>query len=338
MKMPTMPWSKAAPAPTDADSEHPEKEISRTHNATGISALLTRLVVVAFFGLVVFGLLCSVAALGLVLVTTQQQSTAPEKEKPSYATQAGQFGLAFVTSWLGSSRDDHSQLDPYLVGTSVTLPAKARPYRDAAVVAAEENSEGLYRVVVAATIQESVLSGNKAVIKWPRRYWQVTVATSAGGSQQSVVGWPALVAAPQPLQAPLTLAYPSQVTPTDPVSQTLTGFFAAYLAGTTDLNRFISPGSSLSALVPPISGTPQVSDVRSTSAPAEKPADGAKLHVLATVVLNASGTDPGTATTYALTLTARAGRWEVAAIDAAPQLGGAPKNSLPTPSSIPTTK
>jgi hypothetical protein len=73
-----------------------------------------------------------------------------------------------------------------------------------------------------------------------------------------------------------------------------------------------------------------VEELRSDLTPTASPSDGDTLKVLATVSL-LSPLDQQVTSTYTLTLTARASRWEVSAIDLAPQAVSDKGSTTPTP-------
>jgi Conjugative transposon protein TcpC len=135
---------------------------------------------------------------------------------------------------------------------------------------------------------------------------------------------PAEVATPAQAAEP-QLAYNTTI-PVESGSLTsaVTQFVTAYLTGSGNLSRYLAPGTALS----PVSPAPYVSiravTVFSTSSQpgtaTETPASGTRLRVLAQVeAIDSTGHQ--WPFTYALILTAVAGQWDVAAIDAAPQLG-----------------
>jgi hypothetical protein len=122
-----------------------------------------------------------------------------------------------------------------------------------------------------------------------------------------------------------------------PLQSAITQFLAAYLTGTGDLDRYLSPGQILSPVTPaPYRQVQTETIVPRTDLPgggATVPADGATTQVLVTADAQ-DGDGQHWPLTYALTLRARAGRWEVTTVAAAPDLAAAP----PTPvAATPTT-
>ncbi|MGW2089118.1 conjugal transfer protein [Streptomyces sp. NPDC001880] len=114
---------------------------------------------------------------------------------------------------------------------------------------------------------------------------------------------------------------------TDPAGQTLTGFFAAYLAGSGELDRYLSPGTALAAVSPAPYTQVEVDRLAEvgTSDPgsAGPQSDGARRRLL--VDITASDADgQKRPLTYAITITARDGRWEIASVEGAPVLSNEP--------------
>jgi hypothetical protein len=101
------------------------------------------------------------------------------------------------------------------------------------------------------------------------------------------------------------------------VSSTVGEFLGAYLTGAGGVDRYLAPGVRLT----PVSPAPyravtvrEVSAVEEAAAAGEVPADGAKVRVL---VQAEARDDAGRwPLAYELALTARSGRWDVAALEA----------------------
>jgi len=123
----------------------------------------------------------------------------------------------------------------------------------------------------------------------------------------------------------------------DPVDDVVRRFLAALLTGDGEVSRYSSPGAGIRPIVPaPYTGVELVSLARDTTAPsvgdsteATAPRDGQRLRVLATI--RVSGPDGIRMLSYPLRLTARAGRWEVYALDSTPPLRGAEPPVAPAP-------
>jgi hypothetical protein len=249
-------------------------------------------------------------------LTAQQQS-------------AGEYGAAFVAAWLGASREDVGTLATYINPAAVgQLSATAWKYRDLAVVSIEKTDDSdLMSVIVAANVEEFDMESESGATIWPRRYFAVTVRVTDAG--MSVVGLPAPVAAPAKEDSAVRLAYGQTVLATSSARKTVEEFLAAYLAGSGDISRYVSPGSEISAIAPAPYMTISVTDVKSDVEPSDTPRTGSVVHVLATAEVS-SASDQRLTTTYALTLTARDGRWETTSVDLAP-LESVTPGAAPTP-------
>jgi len=250
------------------------------------------------------------------LTTTQQE--------------AGSYALGFVGAWLGATQNDPGDLGDFVdtsaIGTLTETPWK---YRDLVVASVSPvPSSSFVNVVVAASVQQDAKTSDGEDSVWPRRYFQVAVWLSAGTMR--VVGLPAPVAGPVQGSS-VNLAYDSQVTSTDPAGQTISAFLTAYLTG-ADVSVYTTPGVAIAAVdpVPYVAVNPTMIAVDST--PAATPGNGSKLHAMATATVTSSQGQQLVAT-WALTLTARAGRWEVTSIDLAPQAATSQGPATPSPSS-----
>ncbi|MGW6362211.1 hypothetical protein ACWFR5_45370 [Streptomyces sp. NPDC055092] len=108
---------------------------------------------------------------------------------------------------------------------------------------------------------------------------------------------------------------------------TLSQFFGAYLSGSGELGRYISPGTRLSAVRPAPYRSATVTQVAVEAAFQDSDGDGrigapAGREQLRLVVDIKAARPDGIARplSYALTLAGRDGRWEVASLDGTPQI------------------
>lgn len=154
------------------------------------------------------------------------------------------------------------------------------------------------------------------------QFWQVAVDTSE--DQPVAVGLPARVpppAAPERASHGLSLSRPP---PDDPMVESVEGFLAAYLCGAPDLDRYVHPDypgaddteTGLVAADPAVCDTATVERWAAEAAADEATPDDDRHTVLAEVTFD-EGSEARRAT-YGLTLARRDGRWEVAALMAAP--------------------
>lgn len=153
---------------------------------------------------------------------------------------------------------------------------------------------------------------------------------------------PSEVAAPERIKAPGLVYGPMRhALPADPRTQAVTEFLTAYLTGVGELDRYLAPGTHLAPVAPaPYTGiavdTLAIEGEKGTEPVTSVPDDGSTLRLL--VALRATGHDEvRVPLTYALTLKARAGRWEIGSLDGAPHLPRLPPRPLPlTPATAPS--
>ncbi|MEV6758415.1 conjugal transfer protein [Streptomyces sp. NPDC051214] len=269
------------------------------------------------------GVWTALAAGPLALVVAVGQPSATEAATPvpkpratqtaSVADPAGYVAL-FVDAWLRSSDDARSAAARRVqaMAPGILLPSpdtKAPVPRRVTAVRSTPGQDGRWSVTVAAQYADAV------------RYFAVPAIASAGGSSFAVTAAPALVAAPTLHKIPDS---PYDVTvPEGPLATTAEQFLAAYLAGRGEVNRYLAPGAQLTAISPAAADSVEVQEVtaREQQAVAEQvPGDGTTVHVLAQVeARDAAGRWP---LAYELTVSARDGRWEIAAL-ASGSSGGA---------------
>lgn len=264
-------------------------------------------------------------------------ASAPETSKGELSPQvqaAGGYAVGFVGAWLSATKDSPGELGAYIdLAGMRQLSSTAWEYRDLTTVSVTPvDGTEFINVVVAANVKELEVSesDDASSTSWPRRYFQVVVAMAEDSLR--VVGLPAQVSAPV-VGDPVQLVYTQIVASSDSVAGTVSAFLGAYLAGSGDLARYVAPGTSLTPITPAPYVLVDVQEVRADVAPAASPVDGDTLKVLATVSL-LSPLDQQITSTYTLTLTARASRWEISAIDLAPQ--AIPKKGSPTPTPTPS--
>ncbi|MER7467886.1 conjugal transfer protein [Streptomyces sp. NPDC097981] len=151
------------------------------------------------------------------------------------------------------------------------------------------------------------------------RYFAVSGTGGQDGGPVAITGSPAEVAAPETAPAPAS-PYIRPVPAGDTLGTTVGEFLRTYLAGgqSTALERYLSPGVRLSALTAAAYVRVDVEEVAADTdkaAAKEVPGDG----VRARVRVRVSGEDRSGGRwplVYRLEMTARAGRWEVTALDA----------------------
>lgn len=255
----------------------------------------------------------------------QQRQTVTPQRASDTAGPAG-FAELFLDAYLTAHAGQEQRLAPFYPDAAsedaVRLPQKAETShveRVAAVRVAESGS-GVRSVTVAAR-----LKGQDGL-----RYFQVPVAKSGSGGGYVASALPAEVAAPNSGGSAPELGY-GKAAPAregDPMAGTLRGFFGAYLTGSGQLDRFLSPGTRMTAVSPApytqvrvaqvaMAGTDDADDGSESGRP---PADGQRKQLLVDVEAKSSRAGgQWRPMTYALELSGRDGRWEVAALQPAPQ-------------------
>lgn len=324
----------AEPGPAERNDETQEAAGWKTGTAglTGL-ARLTRL---GAWTLIASGPVIGCLAL---LSSSAPAQSAPKPSaavKSTAATGPAGFAQLFVGAYLEAGEGTEQKLAPYYSGSvALTHPAGTRSALRTQVMDAREVSSGYWSVTVAVNVAAKSKKGGYTDAGV--QYFRVAVQSTGSGAVTgyTAVSLPAQVAAPASVK-PGDLGYPTSrgSGTSDPASDTAGSFLKAYLAGQGELDRYTSPGVRLSPVVP----TPyalikltSVQDDSSDSADTKVPGDGVRRQVL--VAIDATDADGNTfPLTYALGLTARAGRWEVSSLDEAPATAATSK-----PSTAPNT-
>ncbi len=227
------------------------------------------------------------------------------------------YAQLFISAWLRSSSDEATSGPARLaqsMAPGVDLPdtdadAQAEPW-GVTVVRTARRGGGAWSVTVAAQDADGSV-----------RYYTVPVAADSRGASFTVTGAPGVVAAPARARVPKS-PYGVSV-PDGALSGAVKQFLAAYLSGAGEVDRYLAPGLALA----PVSPAPyaalsvqQVLAVEGSAAGEGVPAGGTTVHVVARV--EARDGDGRWPLAYELTLRARSGRWEVAAVEAGAAQGG----------------
>ncbi|MEV4506651.1 conjugal transfer protein [Streptomyces klenkii] len=324
---------QAAPVKHSEPVDDGEDRTGWQTSTAGLSGM-TRLARIAAWALVASGPLMGIAALAASSSPAQgAQKKAPAVRQASGTGPSG-FATLYVTAFLEAGEGTERSLAPYYSGSvALAIPPGTRTVTRSAVLGAHETAPGYWSVTIAATVTVKDKKGTAgpASVQYYRVGVQALGPENAGGASSSddaAVGYiatslPAQVAAPEALK-PGALGYGTSrgSSTSDPATDTASGFLNAYLAGNGDLSRYTSPGVHLQPVAPAPYTAVKVTHVDddSTSAGDQKvPGDGAKRHLLVSI---AATDKEGRAwpLTYALELSSRAGRWEVAALADAPVL------------------
>ena len=222
---------------------------------------------------------------------------------------ASEFAQRVVVTWLTATQQNPDALVALVKDAQLsTLPRDPFEVRDPSLARITQTN-GTWSVTVAVTVTD-------ARTVTARRFFQVAVRLDAGSVSALTLPTPVSPPAVAPAS---TDDYRSQLDSTGPAAQTVAQFLTAYLTGSGDVGRYLTPGVSLAALSPAPYTSVRLEDLRGDNdvRSTDTVPDGRRLRVLATAT--AAVTDQQRSTvSYALTLTARAGRWEITGIDPAP--------------------
>ncbi|MEV5521951.1 conjugal transfer protein [Streptomyces pseudogriseolus] len=263
-------------------------------------------------------------ALAVAMASGPAAATAAAPNKPApvrtAAVTADPAGYAqvFIDAWLRSSADEVGSAQARLaqsLAPDVALPEPAADaqskLRSVTAVRSVQRGGDAWAVTVAAQYTDGTV-----------RYFAVPVAADARGASFAVTGAPGAVAGPARATVPAS-PYTVHVPSDGALSSTVGEFLGAYLTGTGEVDRYLAPGVKLTPVSPaPYSAVVvrEVSAVEEAAAAGQVPADGTKVRVLVQAeARDGAGRWP---LAYELALTARSGRWDVAALEAGTVQGG----------------
>lgn len=332
--------------PQDWDIDEGPKDVAGW--STGAQANMSAAIRWTAWGLLILGPLLGAAAYLSVPAQSGPSQKKPAQAAPATTGAQGAAGFAqlFVAAYIEAGEGDQAKLAAYYPDAS-GLRLEGDPGRrrgeQLTVVRLRQTDRGVWAVTVAARVTGTKAPANpsegdrpddkgdaKTAAARAVRYFQVPVATAPtadGATGYTALAMPAEVAAPQQIKAPPLVYGPMRpALPADPRTQAVTKFLTAYLTGAGELDRYLAPDTQLTAIAPaPYTGIA----VDSLAIEGEKgsepmttvPGDGTQLRLL--VALRGTGHDEvRLPLTYALTLKARAGRWEIASLDGAPAPAG----------------
>lgn len=282
---------------------------------TGASATSTRVVTFALLVCLVCGPLALLAFLmsGTTSTPAPAAAVAVDGDVDTRAL-ASAFAEDLVITWLTTPRLEEKRLEQFgLESRSITLPAKPWIATDPSTAGIEKSPDGhTWSVTVAVTV--ATAASEPGV----RRYFRVPVVVTDGTLAARTL--PAPIAAPATAE-PSDLGYRYRASVTDPVGAAAQDFLSALLvAGSVD--RFISPDADIIAVLPAPYTSVDVEEILLDQELADEdanPETGRTLHLLVTATAALDG-EHQTTVQYALTMTAREGRWEASSIDVAPLL------------------
>ncbi|WP_228049421.1 conjugal transfer protein [Streptomyces justiciae] len=227
------------------------------------------------------------------------------------------YAQVFMAAWLRSSADDTATAQARLaqsMAPDVELPDPASDAQPGPVsvtaVRSAHTGTSTWLVTVAAQYADGTV-----------RYFTVPVITNTAGTSFAVTAAPAVITGPgraEPPESPYSVPVPE-----GELSSTVGEFLAAYLTGAGEVDRYLAPGMRLTAVSPaPFSAVTvrQISAIEEAAAGDAVPGDGTRVRIQAAATAqDNSGRWP---LVYELTLTARSGRWEIAALTSTTAQGG----------------
>jgi|GEM_PF-985071 len=235
---------------------------------------------------------------------------------------AESYARDFVVAYLGASAGQHDQLSRYLGDNQqLTLPATGQQVSDSSVVHIARDfstsSIDIWAVTVSVRLGAPAHGGattTAAPAADDRQYYRVAVSESGGLLR--------VLSPPDAVQPPgqgadLALGY-TMSCPTDSALATVSGgFLSAFLTGTGDITRYISPNSGITALAPPPFTGVDTLSVKSDDSSCGTVAASSRVQIMVNPK-DASGAVPTLA--YSLTMIRSAGVWQVQSIDPTPLL------------------
>lgn len=248
---------------------------------------------------------------GLAFLQTSQPAPVPAitmTDRSNERAAVGQFAQQVVVTWLTTTQEDPDALLALIKDARIAGLSRTAFVVDDPAVAGITFVDDTWSVTVALTVTDANQSTE-------RRYFQIPVRYAEEGL--TAITLPTPVSAP-PVTVGSTTGYRTQVDTSSSLGQTVGQFLSAYTAGAGDVSRYLTPGVFLAPLTPAPYTEVQLSEIRAVGEqPSEAAQDGTQIRVLA--LGTAVVTDEQTSNVaYALTVTARAGRWEISAIDPAP--------------------
>jgi hypothetical protein len=328
----------------DEGEEPEDDEPNGWQTSTATMAGAARLVRIGVWAALLAGpLLGGSALLGGSSSGTAARSTSGALSVAASGIGPAGFAQLYVQAYLAAGNGTENSVAPYYSGTlALNNPPGARTAATTVVMASTQVSPGYWSVTVAADVVAHPQGGSAT--DTGLHYFQVGIEAcgpaTAGGAQQgagpvgyTAIALPAEISAPSSLQPGALVYGASTLSSSDPAQSTVSGFLAAYLTGTGQLGPYTTPGVVMNLVSPAPYSSVSIAGISDdnpggSSGSTTVPADGTLRRVL--VQVNASSSAGTFSLDYALTLRARAGRWEVYALDPAPRLAPGSAGSMPS--------
>lgn len=270
-------------------------------------------------------------------VTAAAATVSVDPQQVRDQRRAEEYAVRIVTVWLSAHRGQEDLVQALLPQLSAAaLPAQGLSVTDPMVADSTLGADSVWSVTVAAQV------GDIRMVA--RRFFTVPVRVS--GDAVVVVGLPSERPGSQVVAAAPQLDYDVDVPASAPLSEGVAAFLGAVLAGQGDVERLVSPTAQIRAVVPAPFAAVQVVRIVAHGEVPESPAEGARLDVLVTAIAQVVAPNSSSeaakqqvAVQYPLTLTVRAGRWEISAIRDSPLLkapSSVAASTIPAPAGTPT--
>ncbi|MDX2758364.1 conjugal transfer protein [Streptomyces europaeiscabiei] len=330
--------------------------------STGARANTSTLLRWAAWGLLVISPVLGIAAFARASTTGATQPTVGASAPTGTGSQgAAGFATLFVEQYLRAGEGDQEKLAAFYPAAN-ELQLEGEPGRrhgdQLTVVRLRQTDPDVWSVTVAARVgsdtEPNAKQTSAADDSRPSpaeaaadsiHYFQVPIAVGpagGGATGYTALSMPAEVAAPARIKTPDLIYGPEQpAVSSDPRTEAVTQFLLAYLTGAGELDRYLAPGTKLTAITPaPYAGVAvdlmRIEGDQGSEPVSTVPRDGTRSRLVVTV----RATDHDNVRvplSYALALKARAGRWEIAALDGAPSpaLPSQAAPTAPTPASTP---
>lgn len=260
------------------------------------------------------------AASGVIALLRPQGQAPARAAATSTAAPVDVAGFAelAVRSWLDADDADGLFAEAGEVAHEVRGDGPVSGF--VAAVAARPVGQDYWAITVAAEVADPARGAASST-------WFLEVGVARGRDGLVAVASPAVVPAPATADVRVDGPLLRTARPDEPVIAAVEAFLGALLTGTGDVGRYLAPGVTLSAVVPPPFTTVQVQRATATETDARR----LRLRADVEATTAAGSTWP---LHYEVSLLKRAGRWEVGALSGAPAIAG----TTPPPNSSPPTE
>jgi hypothetical protein len=262
---------------------------------------------------------CTIVALSTIwgwFTAAPLDVAGPARTAVNRAALVGSYAQGCITRWLTATQNPQPILtDCWTLSDPMKLPTTPAVVIDSAAVSAvtlvADTGTAQQWSAVIAVDERPYQSATPATV-----FYRLPVLYSSYGVRATAL--PARITGPG-AGADTPLGYPVTLAATNPAFRTVEGFLAAYLTTAGGLDRYVTADSGLLPAANYRSATLTKLLAERAVPDQQIPADGTRVHVLATVDAQTDQFAPRRED-YPLTLAVASGRWTVAAVDLAPLL------------------